>query len=144
MRRVAVVLLGAFAFLIASAGLTAPEPAAIQFQEIAAKAELHFVLRDSATPLKHQIETMVGGIAVFDYNNDDRPDVYFVNGASQPELEKTNSSLYNRLYRNNADGTFTDVTLEAGVRGHGFTTGVPIHRPAPGGCGWRFRSGRIG
>lgn len=111
--------------MLASASvLGAPEPASIQFENIAGRAGINFLLRDSATPAKHQIETMVGGVAVFDYNNDGRPDIYFVNSASQPSLQKTDASFYNRLYRNNADGTFTDVTLEAGVRGEGFTTGV--------------------
>jgi hypothetical protein len=96
----------------------------IQFEEIASRAGVNFVLRDSATPEKHQIETMVGGVAVFDYNNDHRPDIYFVNGARQPALEKTDASFYNRLYRNNGNNTFTDVTLDAGVKGAGFATGV--------------------
>jgi hypothetical protein len=67
---------------------------------------------------------MVSGVAVFDYNNDGWPDLYFVNGASQPGLEKTNPAYYNRLYRNNGDGTFTDVTMAAGVQGAGFAMGV--------------------
>src|SRR5262249_23611420 len=52
------------------------------------------------------------------------PDLYFVNGASQPGLTKSDSSFYNRLFHNNRDGTFTDVTEHAGVRGEGFTIGV--------------------
>ena len=67
---------------------------------------------------------MVSGVAIFDYNNDGKPDLYFVNGARQPQLDKPDPSYYNRLYRNNGDGTFTDVTLAAGVRGDGFATGV--------------------
>ena len=67
---------------------------------------------------------MVGGVAVFDYNNDGKPDLYFVNGARQPQLDKPDPSYYNRLYRNNGNGSFEDVTLPAGVRGDGFATGV--------------------
>jgi enediyne biosynthesis protein E4 len=104
--------------------LTAPEPIPILFEEITAKTKVNFVLRDFATPEKHQIETMVGGVAVLDYNNDDWPDIYFVNGAAQPSLEKTDASFYNRLYGNNGDGTFADVTLAAGVQGAGFATGA--------------------
>ena len=111
-------------FLAMPLGLTAPESPAIAFEDIASRAGLNFILQDSATPERHQIETMVGGVAVFDFNNDNYPDIYFVNGASQPSLEKTSPSFYNRLYRNNKDGTFTDVTLEAGARGSGFATGV--------------------
>lgn len=99
-----------------------PDP--ITFQDLASRAGIGFVLRNSATPERRQIETMVSGVAVFDYNNDGWPDIYFVNGARQPKLEKDDPSYYNRLYRNNQDGTFTDVTLEAGVKGDGFATGV--------------------
>src|SRR5207245_10488462 len=68
--------------------------------------------------------TMVGVVAIFDYNDDRKPDIYFVNGARQPQLDKPDPSFYNRLYRNNGDGSFTDVTVAAGVRGDGFATGV--------------------
>ena len=100
------------------------EPDPITFEDVAGRAGVRFVLHNSATPEKHQIEPMVSGVAVFDYNNDGKPDIYFVNGAQQPRLEKPDPSFYNRLYRNNGDGTFTDITLEAGVRGEGFATGV--------------------
>jgi hypothetical protein len=101
-----------------------PLPDPITFADIAARAGVNFVLRNSATPDRRQIETMVGGVAVFDYNNDGKPDLYFVNGARQPQLDKPDPAYYNRLYRNNGDGTFTDVTLAAGVAGAGFATGV--------------------
>jgi hypothetical protein len=67
---------------------------------------------------------MVSGVAIFDYNSDGKPDIYFVNGARQPQLDKPDPSYYNRLYRNDGGGRFTDVTLAAGVRGDGFATGV--------------------
>jgi hypothetical protein len=101
-------------------------PAAIRFEEAAAGAGIEFVLRDSATSHKHQIETMAGGVAVLDYNNDERPDIYFVNGAAQPTLEKTGPAFYNRLYRNDGGWKFTDVTVQAGVRGAGFETGAAV------------------
>ena len=47
---------------------------------------------------------MVSGVAIFDYNSDGKPDIYFVNGARQPQLDKPDPSYYNRLYRNNGDG----------------------------------------
>jgi hypothetical protein len=99
-----------------------PDP--ISFEDIAAKAGIDFVLRNAATGEKRQIETMVSGVAVFDYNNDGWPDLYFVNGADQPELSKSDPSYFNRLYRNNGDGTFADQTEHAGVRGRGFEMGV--------------------
>jgi len=66
----------------------------------------------------------LGGVAVFDYNNDGLPDIFFTNGAAIPSLEKSDPSFYNRLYRNNGDGTFTDVTEKAGVKGAGYSMGV--------------------
>jgi hypothetical protein len=99
-----------------------PDP--IAFEDVASKAGVEFILQNSATGDKHQIETMVSGVAVFDYNNDGWPDLYFVNGASQPDLEKIKPAYYNRLYRNNGNGTFSDVTMAAGVRGDGYAMGV--------------------
>jgi len=69
---------------------------------------------------------MVAGVALFDYNNDDYLDIYFVNGARIPELTKTGPEYFNRLYRNNGDGTFTDVTEQAGVVGEGYSMGVAV------------------
>src|SRR6516162_5443430 len=103
---------------------TRPATGAITFEDVADRAGIRFVLRNSATAEKHQIETMISGVAVFDYNNDGKPDIYFVNGAAIPKLEKTDSSYRNRLYRNNGDGTFTDVTAQAGVSGAGYGMGV--------------------
>lgn len=91
---------------------------------MARSARVPFVLRNSATPNKYQIEPMVAGLALFDYNNDGLLDIYFVNGASIPSLQKTGPQYFNRLYRNNGDGTFTDVTEQAGVRGEGYSMGV--------------------
>jgi hypothetical protein len=102
----------------------ADQPPAVTFEDISERAGVRFVLQNSATGDKHQIETMVSGVAIFDYNNDGKPDIYFVNGAKQPALQKSDPAFYNRLYRNNGDGTFTDVTEQAGVRGEGFATGV--------------------
>jgi hypothetical protein len=111
-------------FAALTLAFTEPDSPSIQFTDVARNAGVNFVLRDSGTPERRQIEPMVGGVAVFDYNNDNRPDIYFVNGAHQPGLDKPEPSFYNRLYRNNGDSTFTDVTLSAAVRGAGFATGV--------------------
>jgi hypothetical protein len=114
----------ALAILVRCLPSAPPGPDPITFEDVAARAGIDFALRNSATPEKHQIEAMVSGVAVFDYDNDGWPDIYFVNGARQPKLEKDDPSFYNRLYRNNRDGTFTDVTLQAGLEGDGFATGV--------------------
>src|SRR6266481_1082855 len=105
-----------FAFVVCSGWwlrATRPAASAITFEDVAERAGVRFILHNSATPEKHQIETMVSGVAVFDYNNDGRPDLYFVNGATVPGLVKTGPEFHNALYRNNGDGTFTDVTQRA-------------------------------
>lgn len=106
----------------------APSPLAgsVRLENIAASAGVGFVLHNSATPFKYQIEPMVAGVAIFDYNNDGYEDIYFVNGAGIPELMKTGPEYYNRLYQNNGNGTFTDVTARAGVKGEGYSMGVAV------------------
>lgn len=99
-----------------------PEP--IRFRNIAESAGIHFVLENSPTPRKHLVETMAGGVAIFDYNNDGRPDIYFANGAAIPSLEKVGPRYWNRLYRNDGNLRFTDVTEAAGVAGAGYSMGV--------------------
>ena len=107
-------------------GLAGPavKPRPIRFEEIGAKSGLRFELRNGAAGQFHQIELTPGGVAVLDYNNDGCADVYFANGAALPSLRKTAPEYYNRLYRNNCDLTFTDVTAEAGLAGEGYSIGV--------------------
>jgi len=83
-----------------------------------------FVERNSVTPQRYSIETMTGGVALFDYNNDGLLDIFFTNGAAIPTLDKRDPSYWNRLYRNNGDGTYTDVTAAAGLSGMGYSMGV--------------------
>ena len=94
------------------------------FEDRSAQSRIDMVLKNGATGDKHQIETMTGGVAIFDYDGDGRPDLYFVNGAAQPKLEKTDASYHNRLYRNVGKWQFEDVTSKAGVAGSGFHFGV--------------------
>lgn len=96
----------------------------IEFEDVTKHSGIDFELRNSATARRYSIETMTGGVAAFDYNNDGLLDLYFVNGASIPSLEKNHPKYYNRLYRNNGDGTFTDTTVAAGVQGLGYCMGV--------------------
>ena len=96
----------------------------VTFEDVSAKSGIDFVLRNSPTAQKHQVETMPGGLAAFDYDNDGRVDLYFVNGARQPDLKKIDGSYANRLYRNLGGWRFEDVTEQAGVAGEGFGMGV--------------------
>ncbi len=96
----------------------------IRFEEIAKKAGLDFRLKNAATGKFHQVELMPGGVAAFDFDNDGCMDLFFANGATIPELRKGGPEFWNRLYRNNCDGTFTDVTAKADVGGEGYSMAV--------------------
>ena len=98
----------------------------IRFENIAKSAGINFVTNSSPTPNKNQPETMVGGVGLLDYDGDGYLDIYVVNGAAIPSLEKDGPQYKNRLYHNNGDGTFTDVTDKAGVGGSGYGMGVAI------------------
>src|ERR1700733_7906623 len=83
---------------------------------------LKFTLENSPTPHKFLIETMPGGVALFDYNNDGLLDIFLVNGGKisdtlhVPEnFDRVLPRYWNRLYRQNRDGSFTDVTQAAGL-----------------------------
>ena len=87
----------------------------------------------SPTSQKYLPESMVGGVAMLDYNGDDLLDLYFVNGAGledpmPPEKspDKSEPRYWNRLYRNNGDGTFSDTTESAGVAGESYGQGVAV------------------
>lgn len=98
----------------------------ITFDEIAGRAGVQFTNNSSPTPEKHQPEPMVGGVALIDFDGDGYPDLYFVNGADMPTLQKTGPQYKNRLFRNNHNLTFTDVTDKAGVAGSGYGMGVAV------------------
>ena len=97
---------------------------AIVFENTIKASKIDFLLKNSVTPQRYSIETMTGGVAVFDYNNDGLLDIFFTNGAEIPSLEKSNPSFHNKLFRNNGDGTFTDVTEKSGLAGVGYSMGV--------------------
>lgn len=87
---------------------------------------IDFLLQNSPTPRKLLIETMPGGVALFDYNNDGLLDIFLMNGGRiteglrMPEnFERSNPRYWNRLYRQNHDGSFQDVTQAAGLANAG-------------------------
>jgi hypothetical protein len=114
------------ALIVLLAGTPAGVSGQIRFEEIAGKSGLRFELHNGAVGEFHQPELMLGGLAVLDYNNDGCMDVFFTNGAAMPSLKKTGPQFFNRLFRNNCDGTFTDVTEKAGVAGEGYSMGVAV------------------
>ena len=126
-------------FLICSAAILAltlgslfgNQPVPVRYVDVTVASGLQFLHRNSATPSKFLIETMTGGVALFDYDNDGWLDVFFVNGAKLKEnqadtepVEKTGPEYWNRLFRNNHDGTFADVTAKAGLQGKGYGMGA--------------------
>ncbi len=87
---------------------------------------IDFILQNSPTPQKYLIETMPGGVALLDYNNDGLLDIFLVNGGhidspmQTPEnFDRHDPRYWNRLYRQNRDGSFTDVTEQAGLANAG-------------------------
>jgi len=102
----------------------APGVPPIEFEDVISRSGIDFVLLNSLSPRRFSIETMMGGVAAFDFDNDGWLDLFFPNGAPIPGLEKTDPRYYNRLYRNNGDGTFSDVTMKAGIQGRGYCMGV--------------------
>ncbi|MDT5061387.1 MAG: enediyne biosynthesis protein [Acidobacteriota bacterium] len=96
----------------------------IQFTDITEKAGIKF--KHVASPdKKYIVESMSGGVALIDYDNDGLPDIYFVNSLTV-EMVKSKEKTRSALYRNNGDGTFTDVTDKAGVGDVGWGMGVAV------------------
>lgn len=102
----------------------APDSSAVKFEDIFKTSHIKFVLRNSVSPQRYTFETMAGGVALFDYDNDGLLDIFFTNGAAIPSLQKSDASFSNRLFHNNGDGTFSDVTERAGLKGLGYSMGV--------------------
>ena len=104
-----------------------------RFVDVTQKVGIRFVQKASPTSRKYLLETMGSGVALFDYDNDGRLDIFFANGARiddpmQPDAipRKDGSEYWNRLYHQKADGSFEDVTEKAGLRGVGYCTGVAV------------------
>jgi hypothetical protein len=121
--------------LAAGCAVAAATMTAVQMIDATAGTRIDFTQANSPTKSKYLPETMGGGVALLDYNNDGRLDIFFVNGASIKDPmppggmpDKSDRKFWNRLYRQNPDGTFTDITEKAGL------TGMPQNRYA-----WEWR-----
>jgi enediyne biosynthesis protein E4 len=126
-----------FARLAAAAGATVLRPlhllpvlpgqgtaTGFNFENAFASSGISFKLDNSWSPRRYQAETMAGGVALFDYNNDGLLDILFTNGAQLPTMDKSDPKFHNRLFRNNGNGTFTDVTAQTGLQGAYYSIGV--------------------
>src|SRR6202158_3233774 len=96
--------------------------------ELKSPRGIDFTLQNSPTPLKYLIETMPGGVALLDYNNDGLLDIFLVNAGRVRDpminpfrFDRHESAYWKRLYRQNQDGSFTDVTEQAGLANAGDT-----------------------
>ena len=115
---------------------TSPTSVAIvpgKFVDVTSEAGVHFRDLSSHTSKKYLIETMGSGVALFDYDNDGRLDIFLVNGAPLTDPtpkgtipQKTGPEYWNRLYHQKPDGTFEDVTEKAGLQGAGYGMGVAV------------------
>ncbi len=108
-------------------------PPAGRFVDVTDKSGIHFKHEASPTSRKYLLETMGSGVALFDFDNDGRLDIFFANGAHLNDPmpkgaipQKDAPKYWNRLYHQKADGTFEDVTEKAGLAGIGYCTGVAV------------------
>jgi len=120
-------------FLIFLLALALPEVGSAQtgagrivFTDVLPQSGITFLHQNGSSASKYYIETMGTGCAVIDYDGDGLLDVYFANGSATPQFQPK-EPLHNVLYRQNKDGTFTDVTERAGVPGNGsYGMGVSV------------------
>lgn len=96
----------------------------IQFHDVSEKAGIRSLVVSGGTQKNYVLEVNGSGVCWFDYNNDGYPDLYLVNGSTLEALQgKKPRPVTNHLYRNNRNGTFTDVTESARVPGAGWGFG---------------------
>jgi hypothetical protein len=97
----------------------------VVFTDVTAASKITWTHDNLATPEKYLIETMGGGAAFLDYDQDGLMDIYLVNSGPTP-YHKPKTAIRNALYKNKGDGTFVDVTDKAGVPGGNFGQGVAV------------------
>src|SRR6267378_1103795 len=119
---------GVLARALAQAAKHKPLP---YFVDATSKSGIHFRHQASRTSQKYLPESMGAGVAMFDYDNNGYQDLFFVNGAKLLDPvprgvspDKSDPRFWNRMYHNNGNGTFTDVTAKAGVGGSGWCAGA--------------------
>lgn len=94
----------------------------IALEDVSDRVGINFRHTDGSSGRRYILEPMSAGLALFDYDGDGRIDIYFLNGAPLPGYQFSTPPR-NALWRNNGDGTFSDVTDRAGVGDTGFGLG---------------------
>ena len=107
-------------------GAITAAPKRPHFTDIAPRSKFSYITNNDLSSRKYFPQPICGGVAIFDFDNDGRMDIFFTNGAKLPDLKKTDPAFYNCLLRNKGDGTFEDVTKKAGLLGEnlGYNFGV--------------------
>jgi len=131
-RRFVAQLGGGILSIYRSAGAQ-PDPRPGKFVDVTVAGGIQFHHYASQTAKKYMVEIMGSGVALFDYDNDGRLDIFLVNGAPITDPtpagtipRKTDPKYWHRLYHQKPDGTFEDVTERAGVQGFGYGFGVAV------------------
>lgn len=121
------------AALQAGNGASAESPTPGKFSDVTASLGVHFQHFAPHTSRKYLLETMAPGVALFDFDNDGRLDIFVTNGAPLADPtpkgtipHKSGPETWNRLYHQKPDGTFEDVTEKAGLQGIGYGMGVAV------------------
>jgi hypothetical protein len=123
---VSLVVISLCGFISAQSGPSLPKNSVAYFTDVAEKAGLTMTnVFGGKDTKKYIIETTGTGIAIFDYDNDGWPDIFIVNGTTLEGFPEGKTPT-NHLYRNNHDGTFTDVTVAAGLSATGWGQGVCV------------------
>jgi hypothetical protein len=100
-------------------------PGRASYKDVAAASGIHFHLTCGSLQKTYIMESMCGGVAVFDYDNDGWMDIYFVNGSTLPDLQ-AGKCHPGKLFRNHHDGTFTDVSNQAALSHCGWGFGAAV------------------
>ena len=109
-----------------------PTPSGVTFTDVARSSGITFRHAASKTTVKFLPETMGGGVAMFDADGDGRLDLFFTNGARDPDTtparppDKREPRFWNRLYRNLGDWKFEDVTERSGLAGTRYDFGAAV------------------
>ncbi len=124
---------GAPALAQSTAQSAPPSAVPARFVDVTEQDGVHFLHVSPHTSRKYLLETMGSGVALFDCDNDGRLDLYLVNGAPYTDPtpkgfvpQKTGPESWNRMYHQEADGTFEDITEKSGLKGVGYGMGVAV------------------